>query len=80
MAVYDASSRYTLSSDGREANRVAATKPSYTLYTVKEGDTLERISLNKFGDTKRYWEIADINPQIKFSIDLSVGDVLRIPL
>jgi nucleoid-associated protein YgaU len=52
----------------------------YTLYTVRQGDTLERISARLFGTTERYWEIADLNPQIKFPIDLESGDVIRVPV
>lgn len=79
MAVYSSSSRYFLTDDNREAKRVPKKGSSYTVYTVKAGDTLERIALSLYGDTSRYWEIADINPQFKFSSDLSTGDVLRIP-
>lgn len=80
MAFYDASSRYTLSPSDAYAERVAKSNPNYRLYTVKLGDTLESIALSALGDTRRYWEIADINPQIKFPLDLVIGDPIRMPL
>jgi hypothetical protein len=32
------------------------------------------------GDPLRYWEIADINPQFKFPLDIVPGKVIRLPL
>jgi len=80
MAIYSAVSRYTLDSSGQTASRSGKQSTRYTLYTVRDGDTLERIASRRFGTTERYWEIADLNPQIKFPIDLEVGDVIRLPL
>jgi nucleoid-associated protein YgaU len=79
MAIYNAISRYKLDAGGQTATRTPTGTAKYTLYTVREGDTLERVSANLFGTTERYWEIADINPQLKFPMGLSVGDVIRIP-
>lgn len=79
MAIYNAVSRYTLDASGQSATRLDPTITSYTLYTVRDGDTLERISARLFGTTERFWEIADINPQFKFPLGLAVGDVIRIP-
>jgi nucleoid-associated protein YgaU len=50
------------------------------LYTVKQGDTLENIAARILGTTERYWELADLNPQVKFPLDLNTGDTIRIPL
>jgi nucleoid-associated protein YgaU len=49
-------------------------------YVVREGDTLENIATRMLGLPTRYWEIADINPQVKFPLDLEVGTVLRLPV
>ena len=48
-------------------------------YTVKSGETLESISSKLYGDPTQFWRIADINPQIKFPLDLESGMVIRIP-
>lgn len=52
---------------------------SYTLYTTTFGDTFARISYQVFGDPLRWWEIADINPEVAFPGEISPGTVLRIP-
>jgi nucleoid-associated protein YgaU len=80
MALYSSSSRYSTDSAGQTGVRGPIRANRYTLYTVREGDTLESISGRIFGTTERYWEIADINPQIKFPLNMSTGDVIRIPL
>lgn len=76
---YDASSRYRLDSTGRIATRRLNTSSVYTLYRVVAGDTLETIASRHFGTPKRYWEIADANPQVQFPLDIVVGEVLRLP-
>jgi len=79
MAIYSVHSRYTSSENGKEANRIEQVGSRYTPYTVRQNDTLEGIALRHLGDTKRYWEIADLNPQIKFPTDLAVGMIIRLP-
>lgn len=79
MPLYSSSSRYSLDTTGQQATRGSLRANGYTLYTVREGDTLESISARVLGTTERFWEIADINPQVKFPLDLSAGDVIRIP-
>lgn len=79
MPLYSSSSRYSLDASGQRSSRGSVRATGYTLYTVREGDTLESISARVLGTTERFWEIADINPQVKFPLDLSAGDVLRIP-
>ena len=80
MAFYDASSRYLVDDTGRYATPKPNTRSSrYSLYVVKAGDTLERIALKSLGSTRRAWEIADLNPQVKFPLQLTVGDTLRVP-
>lgn len=79
-ARYDATSRYELSGTGQAANRKAPTSRQYTLYTSRQGDTLESIAFKHLGDSRRYWEIADINPQILFPLDIDAGTVVRLPV
>lgn len=80
MALYSSSSRYSISENGQNAVRSVPRGARYTLYTVKQGDTLENIAARILGTTERYWELADLNPQVKFPLDLNTGDTIRIPL
>lgn len=80
MALYSSNSRYSRSTGQQVVERSVPTSSQYTLYTVREGDTLETISARLFGTTERYWEIADLNPQVKFPLDLTTGDTLRLPV
>lgn len=80
MARLSTTSRYTLDASGQTASpKTKADAVSYSLHKVVEGDTLMNISARRLGSDLRWWEIADINPQIKFPEDISLGDVLRIP-
>lgn len=78
-ARYDALSRYTLDISGQSATRGPLKKKQYSIYVCREGDTLENIATRHLGSPLRYWEIADMNPQVKFPTDLSAGTVLRLP-
>ena len=77
---YASNSRYSVTDTGKEADRKALpTAVPYTTYVAKEGDTLDRLAQRLLNDFTRYWEIADINPHIKFPNMLTVGTVIRIP-
>lgn len=77
---YPNTSRYVVSADGKEANRkIPNTAVSYTTYLAKEGETLDLIAHRLLSDFSRYWELADLNPHIKFPNRLSAGQVIRIP-
>lgn len=78
-AYYDSASRYRLDAAGQTASRIAVNVQNYTVYTVREADTLESVAFRHYGNPKRYWEIADANPQIQFPLDIKTGDVLRLP-
>lgn len=79
MAIYKNSSRYRISGDGRVAERVPAEATRYYQYVTKDGDSFILIASKLFNDPSRYWEIADINPQIEWPDRIPVGTVLRIP-
>lgn len=51
----------------------------YTLYYTSAGDTFDRIAYEVFGDPMVWWEIANINPHVKFPEEIPVGTTLRIP-
>ena len=79
---YTQESRYEISSDRKKAFRKFSNfnvSGRYSLYTLKEGDTIEILANKLLGDPSRYWEIADMNPQVKFQWDLVPGDSIRIP-
>lgn len=78
-AHYDTLSRYTLDPNGQQATRVPTKTGSYTVYVVREGDTLENIATRYLGSPLRYWEIADLNPQVKYPLDITTGTTLRLP-
>ena len=78
-AKYDAASRYRVDDSGQLATRQLSTTTVYTLYRVVAGDTLETIAARHFGNHRRYWEIADANPQVQFPLDIVVGDTIRLP-
>jgi nucleoid-associated protein YgaU len=79
MAKYKSSSRYRLTDSGRFADRVDAQPSRYYQYVAKEGDTFVLIASRIFNDPSRYWEIADINPQVEWPDRIPVGTVIRIP-
>jgi nucleoid-associated protein YgaU len=77
-------SRYTYNSVVADDGIVTAErKESYNVavykYHVVPGDTFESIAASIYGDAGQYWRIADLNPQIKFPLDLAPGDVIRVP-
>jgi nucleoid-associated protein YgaU len=80
MKMYSSSSRYRLSDSRQTAERRPPSPTRYITYTVREGDTIESIAARQLGDPLRYWEIADINPQFKFPLDIVPGKVIRLPL
>jgi len=77
-------SRYTYGENSAVDGKLTAIrKPSYSVgvqtYMVGPGDTFENIAARLYGDSSQYWRIADINPQVKFPLDLAAGTVIRIP-
>lgn len=82
MAKYDSLSRYSLDNGGKTASRAIPVRVDPTrviLYRIKPGDTLENLAFRTLGDCARYWELADLNPQIKYPTDLVPGTELRLP-
>lgn len=80
MATYKNSSRYRLSDGGILATRTPLGVVNYYQYISRDGDTFESIASKILGDGKRYWEIADINPQVKWPEIITTGTILRLPL
>ena len=79
MATYTTSSRYTLYNGGRYAFRKDPVTTSYSQYVTRDGDTFERLAAKLYNDGSRYWEIADINPQVQYPDTIPTGTVIRLP-
>lgn len=76
------SSRYKsiTADDGQVVSiRKTISSTTYTVYTVRDGDTLDLLATSMYGDPTLWWRIADMNPHIAFPDLLQVGDVLRLP-
>lgn len=80
MATYSLSSRYRASNGGRTADRVTQPNTNYYQYTSRQGDTFLILAAKVLNDSSRYWEIADINPQVQWPDEIPTGTVLRIPM
>lgn len=76
---FDVTSRYQLDDSGITASRKSVAAVPYTTYRVISGDTMLNLAARLLGNDRRWWEIADLNPQVKFPEDLVVGNLLRIP-
>lgn len=76
------SSRYTTST-ASDGTVIAVRKPvvseNYSVYTVKEGDTLDLIAATAYNNPTLWWRIADLNPHITYPDDIQAGDSIRIP-
>lgn len=79
MAVYRTSSRYRISNGGRLADRVPYESTKYYQYITRDNDTFALIAARTLNDPTRYWEIADINPQVEWPDAIPTGTVIRIP-
>lgn len=76
------SSRYTtdIAADGTVIGVKKPVSPvKYSIYTVKDGDTMDLLATRLYGDPTQWWRIADMNPHITFPDIIRVGDVLRLP-
>lgn len=77
-------SRYTYNENDPSTGVLTAARKntsdvSVLKYTVRPGDTFENLAAKLYGDSAQYWRLADLNPQIKFPLDLKAGDTIRIP-
>ncbi len=52
----------------------------YRLYTAIDGDTFDTLAHRFYGDSRLWWRIADMNPQVHFPTDLVPGTMIRVPL
>lgn len=52
---------------------------SYVEYTWKDGDRLDRLANEYYGNSSMWWIIAEHNPEISDHQNIEPGKVLRIP-
>lgn len=83
---FSASSRYELDEGGITASRLPQETVLYLLHVIQAEDTLETIAYRLLGDHMRWWEIADLNPQLMHThcgvtglLNLTPGDTIRVP-
>lgn len=60
-------------------NRVKFNQNNFTYYTVVQGDTLDGISYNHYGNAQFGWAILDANPTYQSEIEIVPGVVIAIP-
>lgn len=48
-------------------------------YEWREGDRLDRLAADHFGDPARWWEILDANPEINNGATIAPGTRVRLP-
>jgi nucleoid-associated protein YgaU len=78
---FDASSRYVLNQGGQTSSRIGKSVTPFRIHVVTQGDTIDNLSYRILGDHSRWWEIADLNPQLVTSgvLTLTPGEPIRVP-
>jgi hypothetical protein len=61
-------------------NTVTIINSPYTAALIHETDTMDLFASRAYGDPKRWWVIADVNPQFFYPLDLIPGRQVRVPL
>jgi phage tail protein X len=52
---------------------------TYTFYRVVDGERVDTIARDFYGNAQLWWMIADANPEIFDWLDIDPGTILRIP-
>lgn len=52
---------------------------SYTFIRLDEGERIDHLAFNMYGDARLWWKIADANPEILDWTNVPTGTVLRVP-
>lgn len=50
-----------------------------TYYTVVQGDTIDGIAYQKYGNAQFWWAIMDANTNFQSELEIKPGDILIIP-
>ena len=48
-------------------------------YYVKDGEGIQFLAFKFFDDPKRWYELANLNPNVFYPLDFQTGDRLRVP-
>lgn len=76
-------SRYTYAPTNSKGLKTAVRKDVSEVYvqkySVKVEDTLEGLATQIYGEPSLWWRLCDLNPQLRFPLDLQPGMVIRIP-
>lgn len=60
-------------------NTLPAPPPPPAEYYAKEDEHMPLLGYKFMGDSTRWWEIAEVNPNIWYPLDLLPGDYIRVP-
>jgi phage tail protein X len=66
----------------RQEMRIASPKAriiNYTYYRVVDGERVDVIANDFYGNAQLWWKIADANPDILDWLELDAGTILRVP-
>jgi hypothetical protein len=78
VAVYFPDSETTKISVFRSPSNITKGR-TVKYYQWREGDRIDQLAYNIFGDPELWWRLLDVNPDIQSPYDLKPGDLLRIP-
>lgn len=53
---------------------------NYISHMVAQGDRIDNISFQYYGDPTLWWRVADANPEVMYYDSLVTGSILRIPV
>lgn len=48
-------------------------------HTVQAGETFETLAFKQYGDARKWYVLADANPQVFWPLDLEAGQLILIP-
>lgn len=60
-------------------NTVTVLVNPYTVALVRETDSMAQYAYRAYHDPKRWWVIADANPQVFYPLDARPGQSIRVP-
>lgn len=52
---------------------------NYTVVVVPVGQSVESLASRLYNDPTKWWLVANVNPNVKFPLDLRPGTILRLP-
>lgn len=51
-----------------------------SVYYAKETESMQFLGFKFLGDPNRWHEVADLNPQVWYPLDLKAGQIMRAPM